>query len=249
MQKTVMVIGSAPGAQLLPSDHIFFANFSAIAFAADVIRNTGARTTTVCAASAYFFRAFPDLYIEAFDPNKPRSNTFESMEDRLTKLKAAPIDQTLVYGHKTRYVAPAFEAPEKVEVLGPEHVFESFRILGLERDLRWPLSVLREGVLGTPRIPRKDLKRFMKELLWKRPDYFFSSGYFRPSSGLTAIAEAMRVYGQDARYLISGITFENRDSYGANLAIDKNVRISSKHTAIDRILMDKIKERYQVEFI
>ncbi|MHA7875794.1 hypothetical protein [Roseivivax sp.] len=249
MSKTIMVVGSAPNAKLVPSDHIYFANFSAIVFAPETLRETGAKTTTVCAASAYFFDQFPDLYTEEPDPDKPRKNTFRSMQDRLDRLKAAPVDETLAFSHKDKYLDGLPAEKSEARLVPPQEVFDSFAAMGLTRDLRWPLPVLKEARASGQKIPRKDMTSFLKEFFWKRPALFYSSGYFRPSSGLTTMAIAMATHGPEARYLISGLTFENRSGYSTGIAADAKVQTTSKHTIIDRLLMEKIRERYAVEFI
>lgn len=249
MAKVILVVGSAPNARLIPCDHIYFANFSSTAFDKETVQETHARTTIVAAASAYFFDQFPHLYPDQLDPRRPRAITKDAMQERLDLLKSVPADEICAYAHRTRYVENVTNEDPQVRIAGPEEVFLFFQSIGATRELLWPLRTIWESGRYGPPIAKKDWRLTMREILRPRASRFLSSGYFRPSSGLTALALAAATYGEEARYILSGITFENRDAYGVGKRQLQPHVISSKHVVIDRILLNDIRKRYRVDFL
>lgn len=229
MRRRVLIVGSAPDANIRPCENIYFANFSALAFENHEWRTVGAKTHCVMSASAIFpLRA-----------NKDKEKSLQS-ENLIIRNSQLHLDETIVFATQDKDMPKPFQIAQTDCFLTPEAYTSLLaQVVG---DV--PPFVNRQHFMrGLGRRPGKALRLLMQ--MHRNPS---SPPYFRPSTGIVALALAIQRHGPDASYSLSGFSFRNRVAHRIHRHVASADDWYAAHVQADAICLSTLKRHYSVEW-
>jgi hypothetical protein len=228
----VLIVGSAPDAELAPCDRVFFVNFSALNFSDQAIAETGATPYLLASSSALF----PDVY--PYD-----GETRTRIDGYLADPRLTGITRKICYVSKPDY-DPGVEALKGLHhVMSPADLNALLvRVAGKAPPyLNW-----RHLLAGFRNDPSKALMRFKEYRRARLGRTRVLHSYFRPSGGLIALAYAVDQFGPDASYQLSGITMGPRLTHRFFQNLHSPDQWFLPHVEADRILLERLERQVTV---
>lgn len=218
----IQIVGSAPGVDLVKSDHTYFANYSILAFKRKDILRTCGSVTVIGAQSA--FR--PEFFSYPLEKVK-------DLQSRRRDMQTYPIDKVIMYSSKRNN-----------DDLNA-HNFHGFYSLNYSEIKALYLSILIElppffiwsrflhGARNNP-------KRFLNILI---NSIFFKdnlSAYTRPSSGVITLLYAISRHGTCAKYVLNGISLSERQEHLFSEQTGRQKKSFTQHVDADNYVIKKL---------
>lgn len=234
--KKILVVGSGPSASLEMCDHIYFANYSSLAFSEAAIASASPKTTNLIGALAL------NPGLNKFSPNW-------SLSEPSLELRNRGSQRQVIFCNSDRTLTEArrlFVSEE--EILGPRQFQEIYLDLVGQGV---PFLNVKHFFAGTLRDPI-EFRTLLRQLrrLNTNPETLFSRGvknYFRPSAGLMALSLAIYENGLDATYVTTGISFGSRSFHSIGLPTTQDRRWFHRHRLADQVLFAKLLAKYDIE--
>lgn len=231
----IQIVGSAPNSELGYCDVAYFANFSLLSFDANEVRQKCGSIKIFAAASAFI----PELgsLCEA------RRKELQALRDKVYKFKP---DEIRIFATRDQYSKPLIHDTIMAdEMMSPKDLQDLFfHTIGK----KLPFVVWQNLTLDVLKNKSKGYK-ILRNLILQRMHLTKienCSAFFRPSTGVTALAYALSQHGERAHYCLTGISFEKR--VGHSVFNDQKFECSEfePHVSADKFFLREADKNYNI---
>lgn len=225
--KQIQIIGSAPNAHLETCDFAYFANYSLIGYNYDEVREKCGCVNVFAASTALFpeYFNYDNLKLEKLLHLRKKILSFEP-------------DEIIVFASKKKHIPELNKDKISYKILFPENV-AAFYIKAAGHSA--PFWEWRSFIDDSRKSYLKALKILKKTFIeYKKSDSRDNlHAYLRPSSGVTALAYAIKQHGAEAHYTLNGISFGARVQHTVSQGFQKSRNSFEPHVVADKIFVEK----------
>lgn len=234
-KETVLVLGSKPSAKMPITDYTYCANASASYYSEEIKKRKN--VTSIVSAS--------EVILGTRSASKEKDEWIKDRTSRIANLFSKEI---------ILYAIDNF--PDAIEVLKQHNCKIPIKLVTSSQmfSLIKHFTGKNVPILTINHFKNNNvlmiLLRYLKNLLRL---YFFSGknihGIFRPSTGVATLIYAISKHGNDAEYIISGISIEKRGDYpdGSNNTWTPKINLKKNHIIVDKEILTFLSKKYKLK--